>query len=555
MPEAPGRALGELLAGVDVVARRGDLGVPVRAVHHDSRRVESGDLFCAVDGTRARGLAFASEAVRRGAAAVLAGTEVPDLPVPAVQVADVRAAMGIVSSAAAGHPTARVPTVGITGTNGKTTTCALVEAALAALGLRAGVMGTIDARLGDRRWPASLTTPEAPDLHRLAAEMVEAGADALVLEVSSHGIALARSHGTSFRVVAFANLSQDHLDFHGTMEAYGAAKLRLFTDELAYSEHPKAVVNVDDPFGRRIAAEALCPVVTVSAEGRPGADVAVIEARLSIAGLEARVAVGGEHVRVASPLIGGHNLANVALALGIVHALEVGSLEVAADGIGGLTAVPGRLEQVPDPRGVTVLVDYAHSPDALVRVVDALRELTDRRLLVLFGCGGDRDRSKRPLMGAAAARGDLVVVTSDNPRTEPPAAILEMALQGVVASGLPEVGLAGLARAERGYAVEADRRTAIRAAVRAARPGDVVLIAGKGHEPYQILGEQKVPRLSRRVLKECTVSPLGVVWLAALAAAASLRSAGATGSRSLSSSGSWSRYVSVAQARSRCHRT
>jgi len=492
MREPSARPLRELLEGASVIAHAGDIDVPVRRVQHDSRKVGGGDLFCAIDGARARGLDFAADAVGRGAVAVLSERELPSVGATRVQVADARAAMALAASAAEGHPTSRIPTVGITGTNGKTTTTYLLEAAFRGAGLSMGVIGTINARLGAVEWPAALTTPEAPELHALAAEMVGLGAAGLVMEVSSHAIALGRTHGVRFRAVAFTNLTQDHLDFHGTMEEYGAAKLRLFTDELAFAESPIAVVNVDDPFGRTVAARAACPVISVSAEGRPEADVRVVRSRCTLEGLEAELRVSGESVDVRSMLVGRHNVANVALALGVVHALGRPSLAEAVEGIALLGGVPGRLERVADPRGSAVLVDYAHTPDALGRIVDEARSFARGRVIVVFGCGGDRDRSKRPLMGEAAARGDLVLVTSDNPRTEDPKAIIEMVLPGVRRSALPAIDPVDAGSASRGYVVEPDRRTAIRLAVASARPGDVVLVAGKGHEPYQILGERRI---------------------------------------------------------------
>jgi len=485
--------LASTLSGANLVATRGSLEIPVRAVHHDSRRIEPGDVFFAVDGAQARGLDFAPSAVERGALAVV-GEELADVGATAVAVESIRPALAQAACVAAGHPTAKVPTVGITGTNGKTTTTFVLEGALGAAGMTAGVIGTINARVGDQELSRGLTTPEADDLQRLAREMVDRGAGALLLEVSSHGIELFRAHGTCFRVVALTNLTQDHLDFHGTMEAYGRAKLRLFQDELGASDHPVAVVNIDDPFGREVAEKARCPVITVSAQGRPEADLRVLSSRCTLRGLVATLGVGeARSIEVRSPLVGQHNVANVTLAIGIAHALGV-DFESACRGIFDVHTVPGRLEPVEDPRGNHVFVDYAHTPDALENVVGTLRQLTDRgRLVVLFGCGGDRDQTKRPLMGEAASRGaDLVILTSDNPRTEDPKDIIDMARPGVAASGLPEVALSELGSATRGYAVEPDRRKAIQAALGAATGQDVVLIAGKGHEPYQILGTEKI---------------------------------------------------------------
>jgi UDP-N-acetylmuramoyl-L-alanyl-D-glutamate--2,6-diaminopimelate ligase len=276
------------------------------------------------------------------------------------------------------------------------------------------------------------------------------------------------------------------------MDDYAATKLTLFTDELEFSTNPVAVVNVDDVFGRRVADEARCPVVTVSAAGADDATVRVVRSELTLGGIEAELEVDGRSMKINSPLIGEHNVSNLAVALGIAHALAL-PLEEVARGIAALDKVPGRVEPVHDPRGSVVLVDYAHTPDALSQVTKTISAFTGGRLIVLFGCGGDRDQTKRPLMGsAAAAHGDIVIVTSDNPRTEDPEAIIEMALPGVESSGLPQLDLHQLAGARSGYAVEPDRRRAIAAAIAAAGPDDVVLIAGKGHEDYQILGERKI---------------------------------------------------------------
>lgn len=490
--ESSGPTLRELLGSAQITASRGDLDVVVGAVRHDSRLVESGDVFFALDGARLRGLDYAPQARRAGAAAIVA-SELVDDDGTGVAVADVRRVMARAACVATGHPTGKIPTVGITGTNGKTTTTYLLEAAYRAAGKKAGVIGTIDVRLGEeRREVAGFTTPEAPELQRLAADLVKDGAEALFLEVTSHGIKLARTHGTQFKVVAFSNLTQDHLDLHGSMEDYGLTKMRLFNEELAFSESPVAVVNIDDPFGERVAQSASCPVVTVSSLGREDADIRVAQQGLSERGVEVVIERGRRRLELSCPLIGAHNVANLTLAFGICDELGLPWEHIAA-GFAGLPRVPGRVEPVPDPRGSLVLVDYAHTPDALERVSEALAAFTKGRLFVVFGCGGDRDTTKRPKMGAAAARhADLVVVTSDNPRTEEPAAIVEMALPGVWQSDLQEIAIDELAEAARGYAVEVDRRKAIHAAVGAAGPEDVVLIAGKGHEDYQILGREKI---------------------------------------------------------------
>jgi UDP-N-acetylmuramoyl-L-alanyl-D-glutamate--2,6-diaminopimelate ligase len=489
--------LERLLRGCRVVAHRGDLSMLVSGVEHDSRKVRPGDVFFALDGARTRGLDHALEAVRRGAVAVVASELLGAAAhggagVTTVAVDDVRRALALAACEVAGHPTRRVPTVGITGTNGKTTITYMLEAMCAAAERPAGVIGTINVRLGGVATVSGYTTPEAPVLQALAADLVARGARVLVMEVTSHGIAMRRSHGIGFRVVAFTNLTQDHLDLHGSMERYGSTKLRLFTDELEHSPDAVAVVNVDDAFGERVAREARCPAVRVSAAGTSGTDVRVVARHLSVDGTEATLEVRGRRIEVRCPQIGEHNLANMVVAVGIGDALGLPDGAI-VEGLAGLSVVPGRLERVPDPRGTAVLVDYAHTPDALTKVTQTLAQFTRGRLVVLFGCGGDRDPLKRPLMGEAAARGgDLVVVTSDNPRSEDPRAIIDMALPGLIATGIARLTLADLGAAAKGYVVEPDRRTAIRAAVAAARQDDVVLIAGKGHEPYQILKAETI---------------------------------------------------------------
>ncbi len=488
--------LRDLLEGARIIGHEGDLDVAVCAVRHDSRAVEPGDVFFALDGEQVRGLDFAGQAIERGALAVVASTlaSFPALGLTAVVAVDeVRRVMARAACVASGHPTRAVPTVGITGTNGKTTITYLVESACRAADIKAGVIGTINARLGERAKVLGFTTPEAPELQRTAAELVGEGGQALLIEVTSHGLKLERVHGCTFKVVAFTNLTQDHLDLHGSMEDYADTKLRLFGEALEFSQDAVAVVNIDDPLGERVRAEATCPVTTVSAAGATGADIRVLEKVLTVQGVRAEIEVAGHgSIAVSCPLIGEHNVSNLAVALGIACALGV-PMERAAEGFAALEKVPGRVEPVDDPRGSAVLVDYAHTPDALGRVTEATAAFTKGRLLVVFGCGGDRDQTKRPQMAAAAAAGgDIVVVTSDNPRTEDPQAIIDMALPGVENSGLPRVELDEIRTVGRGYAVEPDRRRAIYAAVSAARPDDVVLIAGKGHEDYQILGRTKV---------------------------------------------------------------
>lgn len=456
--------------------------VDVHDVHRDSRRVGEGDLFAAIVGANVDATRFVPDVRARGAAAVLAErpTELPTLVVPSV-----RSALGPVAHALAGDPTAKLAVVGVTGTNGKTTTTFLIDAALAALGHRPALLGTVASRAGAVATASSFTTPEADELARFAKAAVDEGASHLVMEASSHALAQERTAGTRFSVGAFTNLTQDHLDFHGTMEAYGEAKAKLFLTH----RPTRSVIHVGDRFGAALAtrlADAGLAVVTVGDVAR--ADVRVIAARFDARGIEATLATPDGELTLTSGLVGRHNLENLLVALGCLVALGVPALD-AARALGSAKGAPGRLERVSDPRGVTVLVDYAHTPDALANALAALRPITEGRLIVVFGCGGDRDAGKRPLMGRAAAEGaDLVVVTSDNPRTEDPAAIVAAIVPGVREGGkLERTQLEG----DDGFVVEVDRERAIGLALRAARAGDTVLLAGKGHEDYQIVGTTK----------------------------------------------------------------
>jgi UDP-N-acetylmuramoyl-L-alanyl-D-glutamate--2,6-diaminopimelate ligase len=476
----------------DLIARgigreaRGEVAAPIRGVRHDSRQVEPGDLFVAIAGQRARGSEFAADAVARGALAIAAEAFIEGLDVPQLRVDDARIALALASHAVYGDPTAELVTIGVTGTNGKTTTTWLVDEALAALGARPALLGTVETRGPGVREASAMTTPEADTIARFARSMRNAGATHLVMEVSSHALALRRVDGIHFDVAAFTNLSRDHLDFHGTMEAYFEAKKRLFVD-LA----PRcAVVCIDDPWGAELA-RALPSPLTVSRHHET-ASFHATRVAIDRNGVRADVRSPAGPFRIESPLLGAHNLDNLLVAAACLVASGVAPRD-AGEALRGARGAPGRLERVADPRDVAVLVDYAHSPDALANVLDALRPLTPGRLICVFGCGGDRDRGKRPRMGeAAASRADLAIVTSDNPRTEDPRAIIEMIVPGVEHAGLPRINAAALGRAARGYVVEVDRRTAIALAVAAAHCGDTVLIAGKGHEDYQILGTTKI---------------------------------------------------------------
>ncbi len=463
--------------------------VELSGVAYDSRRVEAGDLFAAVPGERADGHDFVVDAARRGAAAALVEHEV-DSVLPQVVLDDVRAAMGRAAAAFWGHPAERLFTVGITGTNGKTTTAHLITELLAHEGAGVGMIGTVDRLIGGRRTEAVHTTPEAPDIQRLLARMLEAGDGAAVLEVSSHALALHRTEGTLFDVGVFTNLGRDHLDFHEDMDAYLEAKRLLFTRHM--KDGGTGVVNIDDPVGARLASEADLDWVRVGID--PSAEIRAEGIETDARGVRFDLLQGDERVRVESPLLGLFNVANL-LEAAAVGGIAGFGLEQAARVFSQASGVRGRMQRLDGPAGVTVVLDYAHKPEALRGALQACRELTEGRLFVLFGCGGDRDRGKRPLMGRIAALGaDRVIVTSDNPRTEDPKAIIREVLAGVP----PEADLTAVT----------DRREAIALALAEARPGDLVLVAGKGHETYQVLGTEKFPFDETEVVAEA-VAALG----------------------------------------------
>ncbi len=460
----------------------------VHGVQHDSRRVVGGDLFVAVPGAAHDGFDFVDGALQRGAVALMAEREGP-FQVPQLIVADARRALGRAAERVYGSPTAALSTVGITGTNGKTTTGYLLCEAIEAASGKPAFVGTTGLSFGGEHSGSSHTTPEGDDVSRFARQVLDAGATHLVMEVSSHGLALGRVDALSFEVAAFTNLSQDHLDYHGTLEDYGNSKARLFTE----LEPKHVVIHIDDPFGAELAARLKRPVVRCSR--RDGVDAEIVATGVSTTreGISASISTPAGRLQLRSPMLGEHNLENMLVALGCAYALGL-DLEAVVQRWSSTRGTPGRLERVAHPGDVAVLVDYAHTPDALARVLDTVRAFTPGRLIVVFGAGGDRDRGKRPLMTKSAAeRAELIVLTSDNPRTEDPAAILEDLARAARDAGLPKLERDALGDASLGYCVLHDRRDAIAAAISAARPGDSVLLAGKGHEEYQLIGSQQLP--------------------------------------------------------------
>jgi UDP-N-acetylmuramoyl-L-alanyl-D-glutamate--2,6-diaminopimelate ligase len=453
----------------------GDGSVRVAGVRQDSRQVEPGDLFVARSGERSNGLDFVPEALKRGAVALLVeqGVDARVFGVPLLEVRDVRRALGFAAERVYGRPSRKLALVGITGTNGKTTTSVLLEHALNTLGARPARLGTLGFSFENERTDGNLTTPEADDVSRLVASVAGAGGTHFVMEVSSHALSLARVDALQFRVAAFTNLTQDHLDFYPSMAEYGAAKERLFTELSPVA----SVVAVDGEFGAALAGRAKGRVLTTGLSG--AASVRPLSVTLDARGVRAELTTPSGGARIESRLVGEHNLENLLTALGVL--VELGyEPDAAARALGSAPPAPGRLERCDeDTDDVRVLVDYAHTPDALARVLAAVAAITEGELICVFGCGGDRDPGKRPQMGAAVGRAAArALLTSDNPRSEDPAAIaaqVEAGLRG------------GTAR----YEIELDRARAIERAVLEARSGDSVLIAGKGHEPYQIIGSER----------------------------------------------------------------
>ncbi|MFC5151441.1 UDP-N-acetylmuramoyl-L-alanyl-D-glutamate--2,6-diaminopimelate ligase [Streptomyces amakusaensis] len=485
--------LGDLAARLGVKNPAAD-GATVTGITHDSRAVRPGDVYAALPGARLHGADFVAQAAGLGAAAVLtdpAGAErAAATGLPVLVTGDPRGRMGELAAEIYGRPGERLLQIGITGTSGKTTTAYLMEGGLRAAGRTTGLIGTVETRIGEESLKSERTTPEATDLQALFAVMNERGVEAVAMEVSSHALVLGRVDGCVFDIAVFNNLSPEHMEFHSGMEDYFQAKAQLFTP----ARSRRGVVNLDDAYGRRLAAEASVPVVTFSAEGHPDADWRAEEVEVGSQGSSFTV-VGpaGERVSARAPLPGPFNVANT-LAAVVTLAVAGVAPQTAADGIAAVPGVPGRLERVDEGQPYLAVVDYAHKTDAVESVLRSLRKVTKGRVHIVLGCGGDRDTTKRGPMGAAAARlADTAVLTSDNPRSEDPLAILAAMLAGAAEVPVHERG---------DVLVEADRAAAVRAAVARAEPGDTVLIAGKGHEQGQDIAGVVRPFDDRQVLRE-----------------------------------------------------
>ncbi len=513
--------LSDLLKGIDPIsvdvlgAKRHNndehdenlMDMDIASIHYRAQEVLPGGMFIALKGQSADGHDFMHQAFENGAAAVVAQQEPPQpylggSPVQTAQarpifirVTDSRRAMADLAARFYGDPSANMTLIGITGTNGKTTVAYLVESILLQAGYKTGVIGTINYRYADNIFTNPMTTPESLDLQRILAQMRSAGVTHVVMEASSHAMALGRIRNCWFDVAVFTNLSQDHLDFHGDMQSYWNSKKSLFTEYLTQGpkkETAAAVINCDDIKGLELAGDLQVPVIrtgsTIDGAIKAG------EFQCDLIGTEGKVATPEGSFDFKTPLVGVHNVENILTAAGVAAALSIAPHTIKA-GIEAMSAIPGRLESITNNAGRFVYVDYAHTPDALENALAAIKEIAPARVICVFGCGGDRDQQKRPLMGNVAARlCDLAIVTSDNPRSEDPLAIIEQILPGVrQAQGVEYASADKTSGFEaKGFVVEPDRRRAIELGIKASRPDDAVLIAGKGHETYQVLADKTI---------------------------------------------------------------
>jgi UDP-N-acetylmuramoyl-L-alanyl-D-glutamate--2,6-diaminopimelate ligase len=462
----------------------GPQDIDIAGIVYDSRQVTPGTLFVAIRGLHTDGHQHVPSAIEKGAAAVVVDREVIHGAVTTIQVPDSRKALALLATRWYREPAAKLRLIGITGTDGKTTTSYLLRALLQAAGHRTGLIGTVSTSIGKSDTPSAYTTPEAPELQGCLHQMVSQGEEFVVMEVSSHALAMDRVYGIPYEMAVFTNLSRDHLDFHGDFEHYRDAKALLF--KRLQGQRARAVINRDDPHAQFMMERTTVPVITFSAEKQ--GDVHLLNARLTMEGSELEIRTPAGRLQLRSPLLGRYNVFNTLAAVAAGIALDL-SLDSMRQGVEGMSGVDGRFETMQPAGGFTVIIDYAHTPQALTRLLGAVREMSPRRILLVFGCGGDRDRGKRPEMADAASQlADMIFLTTDNPRSEDPLEILRQAERGIL-PGTP-------------HQVVPDRREAIRQGLRSARPGDVLVIAGRGHEPFQIVGEQKIPFLDRTVVLE-----------------------------------------------------
>ena len=498
--------LGELIGGLDVARINGVANVEITGISYDSRQTMPGHLYFSTARDRERNRANINDALSRGARALVVRGWDGAMARPAVTIVESerpRLLMGVAASRFFNAPSERVDLIGITGTSGKTTTSYLLDAIFEAAGMPAGIIGTIGIFVAGKKIYSGLTTPESLDFESALARMEREGVGHAAAEISSIGIEEGRVDSLNFRACLFTNLGRDHLDYHGTIENYFAAKLRLFTEILPRSRRAEtvAIVRGDDPYGRRVLDSITTRKVSFGLDR--SLDAYAESFNVDLSGIRSTLSVLGKKIEIESPLVGEINLLNILGASALSVALGIETAAV-ADGVRRCPGAPGRLEAVAGKPGVTVLVDYAHKPDALEAVLQTIRRLCSGRVICVFGCGGDRDRGKRPIMGEIAGRiAHLPLLTSDNPRSENPLAIIAEVEAGLIAAGLSRIDETTAANASaRGYLVEPDRRRAIAAALRIAAPGDAVIVAGKGHEDYQLVGGRVLPFDDRAVVRE-----------------------------------------------------
>jgi UDP-N-acetylmuramoyl-L-alanyl-D-glutamate--2,6-diaminopimelate ligase len=487
--------LRQLMQDIPVIGHSAFPAGDVSSVCYAANQCRPGSLFVAIAGLAHDGHDFIGQAVKRGAHFIVHQKDIlaPE-GVVAIRVSDSRRALGMLGRNYFCDPSAGLTLIGITGTSGKTTVTYLLESILTAAGLRCGVLGTVNYRYSGKVLPAPNTTPESFEMQKILREMADAGVTHVIAEVSSHALDLKRVDDCEFDIGIFTNLSPEHLDYHKDMDDYFRAKKRFFTELLPLGKKnhlPKAVINADDEWGQKLISEIKIPVRTFGIKG----EVTVQNEKITLDGIRAEMTVSGKTIAVSSGLIGSFNLSNILAAVAAASALRVEPSVIEA-GIRNVSFVPGRLERVASSAGIHVFVDYAHKPDALNQVLKTLLALKQRRIITVFGCGGNRDRTKRPVMGhTATTYSDLTIVTSDNPRLEAPQAIIAEIEAGIDQHKIKKMPPDNLISDDKDhrYAVIADRKTAIDCAIGLAQAGDIVLIAGKGHEDYQILGTEKVP--------------------------------------------------------------
>lgn len=470
----------DLLSEVEVLRLSGDGGVQVTGVAYDSRKVKPGDVFVCIKGYKTDGHNYVADALAAGAAAIVAQDEI-GASVPVAYVNDTRIALARIANSFFGKSSEKLKLIGVTGTNGKTTVTYLIKTILEHAGKKVGLIGTNQNMIGEKVIPAVHTTPEAPELYALLDSMVKEGVEYVVMEVSSHALDLHRVEGCRFETAVFINLTQDHLDFHSDMESYYIAKRRLF------SMCKNAVINIDDAYGRRLAAEAPCDCMTYAIEEK--ADLQASDIKISVRGVTFLVKTKNATVPIRLGIPGRFSVYNAVAAMGASLSLGFDTDDV-TKGLVIAKGVKGRVEVVNTGREYTVIIDYAHTPDGLKNIISTVREFARGRVVTLFGCGGDRDKAKRPLMGEVAGQlSDFCIVTSDNPRSEKPSAIIEDILAGLDPTGCK-------------YVVIENRRDAIRYALTHAEPDDIVILAGKGHETYQILADKTIEFDERKIIAE-----------------------------------------------------